>query len=75
VLTLVVQGSFGVSVFAAAFVAGRGGGRSFASFRRGSRAMLSFTGGGGGLSTQWDHAKYARFTNSSAKKTLRTDEF
>jgi len=37
--------------------------------------MLSFTGGGGGLSTQWDHAKYARFANSSVIKTSRTGEF
>ena len=73
--TLMPQGSFGVSVFSAGFGAGRGGGRSFASFRRGSRAMLSFTGGGGGLSTQWAHAKYARFANSTPRKTFRTDRF
>jgi hypothetical protein len=37
--------------------------------------MLSFTGGGGGLSTQWAHAKYARFANSTPRKTFRTDRF
>jgi len=37
--------------------------------------MLSFTGGGRGLSTKWDHAKYARFANSSAIKTFRTGGF
>jgi hypothetical protein len=63
------------AVFPAGFAAGGGGGRSLASFRRGSRAMLSFTGGGGGLSTQWDHAKYARFANSSPRKTFRTGRF
>ena len=50
-------------------------GRSFASFRRGSRATLSFTGGGRGVATKCDHPKYARFTNSSAKKRFRTDGF
>src|ERR1700730_16848418 len=62
------------AVFAAGF-AGCGAGRSLASFRRGSRAMVSFTGGGRGVATRWDHPKYRRFTNSSAKKTFRTGEF
>jgi hypothetical protein len=34
--------------------------------------MLSFTGGGGGVSTQWDQAKYTRFANSSVTRTFRT---
>src|SRR5207248_5577087 len=73
------QGSFRVSALSAELAVGRGAvrgaGRSFASFRRGRRATLSFTGGGGGLSTQWDHAKYARFANTSARKTFRTGRF
>ena len=59
----------------AVLAAGCAAGPSFASFRRGSRATLSLTGGGRGVATKWDHPKYARFTNSSAKKTFRTNEF
>src|SRR5207253_626913 len=60
------------AVLSAAWPRGGGGGSSLASFKRGSRAMLSFTGGGGGSSIQCDHAKYARLTNSSVRNTFRT---